>query len=104
VGVLDVYYIGDALPQYIADYILVVGVDLVVGRTTIWGTEIQDICVLGWPVGNNGVMNSRGQVWIITKPSGDLHYIYDDPLGQWTSCEDLALAQKAYLGLGIPWT
>ena len=49
VGVLDVYYIGAALGQYIADYILVVGADLAVGRTTVWGTEIQDICLLGWP-------------------------------------------------------
>jgi hypothetical protein len=102
VGVLDVYYIGDALGQYIADYILVVGVDLAVGRTTVFGAEIQDICLLGWPVPD-------APAWIITKPDGTVHYIYADPMadavtGPWTSCEDIALMQKDLLGIPIPWT
>jgi hypothetical protein len=103
VGVIDVYYIGALSGQYIADYILVVGVDLAVGRTTVWGTEIQDICLLGWP-------NLPAPVYIITKPDGTVHYIYTDPLGdpgaltRWTSCEDLALMQKDLLGIPIPWT
>jgi hypothetical protein len=96
VGVLDVYYIGDAYGQYIADYILVVGVDLALGRSTVWGTEIQDICLLGWPVGT--VLTT------ITKGNGDIHQIIADPLGEYTSCEDLALLQKQAVGIGIPWT
>jgi len=103
VGVLDVYYIGDALGQYIADYILVVGVDLAVGRTTVFGTEIQDICLLGWPVTGNGI-GLAPVVVTITKGNGDLHNIYTDPLGTFTSCEDVALLQKDALGIGIPWT
>jgi hypothetical protein len=103
VGVIDVYYIGDFAAQYIADYILVVGVDLTVGRTTVWGTEIQDICLLGWPYPENT------PAYIITKPDGTIHYIYPDPLGlppttHWTSCEDLALMQKDQVGVPIPWT
>ena len=103
VGVLDVYYIGDALGQYIADYVLVVGVDLAVGRTTVWGTEIQDICLLGWPL-------AEVPLYVITKPDGTVHYIYDDPLAlnvgifAWASCEDLALYQKDLLGIPISWT
>jgi hypothetical protein len=98
VGVIDVYYVGGLAGQYIADYIIVVGADLTVGRTTVWGTEIQDICLLGWPVPENT------PDWIITKPDGTVHYIYADPLGGWTSCEDIALQQKDQLGIPIPWT
>jgi hypothetical protein len=98
VGVIDVYYIGAALGQYIADYILVVGVDLTVGRTVVFGAEIQDICLLGWPAAE------AVESWIITKPDGTVHAIFNDPLGPYTSCEDLALMQKDVLGIPIPWT
>jgi hypothetical protein len=98
VGVIDVYYIGAALGQYIADYVLVVGASMAVGRTTVFGTEIQDICLLGWPD------LSAGFIMKILKPSGDFHFIFDDPLGIYTSCEDLALLQKDQLGIPIPWT
>jgi len=104
VGVLDVYYIGDALGQYIADYILVVGVDLAVGRTTVWGTEIQDICLLGWPITGILPLAAATPARTITKGNGDTHDIYTDPLGSFTSCEDIALLQKQALGIGIPWT
>jgi len=96
VGVLDVYYTGDFLPQYFADYILVVGVDLAVGRTTVFGAEIQDICLLGWP-------NTEFS-YFITKPDGTYHYLYADALWPYVSCEDLALLQKNAEGVGIPWT
>jgi hypothetical protein len=100
IGVLDVYYTGYAMQQYISDYVLVVGAIYLIGRTSIFGTEIQDICVLGWPVyQDTGLPN-----WVITKPSGDLHYVFADPLGPYMSCEDAALVQKTTLGFGIPWT
>jgi hypothetical protein len=104
VGVIDVYYIGALAGQYIADYILVVGASMAVGRTTVFGTEIQDICLIGWPINEEGPLN------VITKPDGTVHYIYDDPLAAeagiftWTSCEDIALMQKDQLGIPIPWT
>jgi hypothetical protein len=102
VGVIDVYYIGAAKGQYIADYILVVGAGMAVGRTTVFGAEIQDICLLGWPV------IEAGAPYIITKPDGTQHYVYADPLGlpteKWASCEDVALMQKDQLGIPIPWT
>jgi hypothetical protein len=104
VGVLDVYYIGDALGQYIADYILVVGVDLAVGRSTVWGTEIQDICLLGWPISGAVATQAATVARTITKGNGHTHDIYPDPLGTFTSCEDISLLQKQALGIGIPWT
>ena len=110
VGVIDVYYIGAALGQYIADYILVVGVDLAVGRTTVFAAEIQDICLIGWPLPLvNPNPQLQGPAWKILKPDGTLHYVYADPLadpttGPFTSCEDIALMQKDQLGIPIPWT
>jgi hypothetical protein len=95
VGVLDVYYIGDIAGQYIADYILVVGASLAVGRTTVFGTEIQDICVLGWPMDDSGVA---------TEALSGPFVLFADPLGDFTSCEDAALLQHAALEIPIPWT
>jgi len=97
VGVLDAYYVGALSPVKIADYILVVSASLPIGRTTVTGAEIQDICVLGFPA--PGVTPA----WIITKPSGDTHPIYADALGNYVSCEDLALQEQAMLGLPILW-
>jgi hypothetical protein len=106
VGVIDVYYIGAALGQYIADYILVVGAGMAVGRTTVFGAEIQDICLLGWP--SDYLATAVNAPYIITKPDGTQHYVYDDPLGpvgaKWASCEDLALLQHDQLGIPISWT
>jgi hypothetical protein len=104
VGVIDVYYIGPGTPVSISDYVLVVGANYAVGRSTVYGTDIQDICVLGWPI-------ELAPAWTITKPDGTTHWIYDDPLSDWTSgglrwksCEDLTLMQKAELGVPIPWS
>jgi hypothetical protein len=103
VGVLDVYYIGKGLPAEISDFVLVVGANYAVGRNTVYGTDMQDLCLIGWPI-------EAAPAWIITKPDGTVHYIYDDPLSDWStstvwkSCEDVALMQKAELGVPIPWT
>ena len=98
VGVLDLYYIGTRSGQFIADYIVVVSATLAIGRTVVYGAEMQDVCVLGWPVGN------AQPVWKITKPDGTRHWIWNDPLGTFVSCEDAALQQKDMLGIPIPWT
>jgi hypothetical protein len=90
------------MQQYISDYVLVVGAIYLIGRTSIFGTEIQDICVLGWPMSPEG--GAAEPIWVITKPSGDFHYVFDNPLGPYMSCEDAALFQKTTLGFGIPWT
>jgi hypothetical protein len=97
VGVLDVYFIGAPAAIDIADFILVVGVNYAVGRSTVYGTEIQDICLLGWPAGG------PAPDYVFTKPDGTEHWVYADPLAGWSSCDDLALAQKAALGIPVPW-
>jgi hypothetical protein len=102
VGVIDVYYVGALSAQYIADYILVVSAGLAVGRTTVMGTEIQDICVLAFPA-PTGPTTIVASSWLITKPDGTVHPIYADPLGAYVSCEDAALQEQAMLGLPILW-
>jgi len=103
VGVLDVYYIGIGTAASIADYVLVVGVDYAVARSTVYGTEIQDLCILGWPVALDGVATSSGTVFLPNTGVNEPKPLYTNPLGGWRSCEDLALAQKNSLGVPIQW-
>jgi len=56
-----------------------------------YGTEIQDICVLGWAMAGAAVTSH-------TKSNGDQHQLVDDALQGYSSCEEAALAQRAYLG------
>jgi hypothetical protein len=94
VGVLDVYYIGPGDPVNIADYVLEVSAILTVGRNTVYGAEIQDICILGWPF----------QIIVIVE-DGSVRVIVPDALGTYQSCEDAALFQRQELyGIPIPWT
>jgi hypothetical protein len=98
VGVLDVYYIGAPAAIEIADFVLVVGANYAVGRSTVYGTDMQDICLLGWPMPNGAVPAT-----LFTKPDGTEHWIFADPLGGWSSCDDVALQQKNALGIPVPW-
>lgn len=92
VGVLDVYYTGPLTADFIADHILVVHVTYTVGRQIFYGTEMQDICVLGKAV-------TGATVSMVSKSNGDDHYLVDDALGTYASCEEAALAQRAQLGV-----
>jgi hypothetical protein len=93
VGVLDVYYVGIQAKQFIADYIMVVSVWTTIGRTTVYGVDVQDICVLGWAIDDNTIH--------ITKPSGDTHYSWPDALGPFASCEEAALWERDNQGLPV---
>jgi len=93
-GVLDVYYNGPSLPTLIADNILVVSATLVIGRTIIVGTDIQDICLLGFSMSQN--------TRTITLPDGGEVYISSsNAMGQFVSCEEAAIEQRAFLGLAV---
>jgi hypothetical protein len=92
-GVLDVYYIGPADGHFIADTILIVQAYITVGRVQVWGSDIQDICVLGWTMGSAPAS--------FTKPDGEKHYVFANALGSYVSCEDLALYQRDQLGIKL---
>jgi hypothetical protein len=114
VGVLDVYYVGPLTkaPKYadpgltgkaagvwIADNMLVVEAFFTVGRTVVFGSDLQDICVLGWAVDASVPNVANPPNYIITKPDGLRHYIWQNAMGNFVGCEELALAQRDVLGI-----
>lgn len=106
VGVLDVYYTGAAADTaFIADHILIVHVTYTVGRQVFYGTEIQDICVLGWSM---DTVHTVTKVYYTADPrpgypdiahTSDTHDLSPDPLKGWSGCEELALYQRHLLSL-----
>jgi len=100
VGVVDVYYIGSGSPAAIADYVLIIGINYVVGRNTVYGTDMQDLCVLGWPLST--VVDT---IYVPpTSTTNAVKYIYADPLGGWKSCESVALYELNLLNVPIQWS
>jgi len=105
-GVLDVYYTGPFDGHFISDTILVVTASYTLGRTVIFGSDIQDICVMGWAFIGDAFLpapNTPGYNWnanfFITKPDGTLHFIWIDPMPGYVSCDDIALVQRLHLGI-----
>jgi hypothetical protein len=105
VGVLDLYYKGTVAPAFFADYIVLVSAAYTIGRSVVYGAEIQDICVLGWYLGS---AESAAVITYLKSLSGqtvDNHYIFPNPLGSYVSCEDATLYQKhLVMGLPVPWS
>ena len=106
-GVLDVYYTGTTLNTvdanyYIADTILVVTASYVIGRSVVWGSEMQDICVLGWAIDAAVPNVPKAADYVITKPDGTKHYIWQNAMGDFVGCEELALAQRDSVGILLP--
>jgi len=121
-GVLDVYYVGPlpaaatgtasngapiggatglSVAPWIADYIVVVEAFITIGRTVIFGVDIQDICVLGWAVEGPLVTIATPDT-TITKPDGTQHWIWTaGAMGSWVSCDELALAQRDVVALKL---
>jgi len=120
VGVLDVYYVGP-LPAaavanvntgttskqagyFIADNIVTVEAFFSAGKTVVFGSDIQDLCTLGWAIGAGfppAVGTAALPTWIITKPDGTQHYIWANAFGIFVSCEHLALAERDVLGIPL---
>jgi hypothetical protein len=118
VGVLDVYYVGPlpaattsstgtgspgvtgkSVGYWIADNIVTVEAFFTAGRTVVFGSDIQDLCTLGWAITTNDITTANPADWIITKPDGTQHYIWANAFGQFVSCERLAIAERDYLGI-----
>jgi len=113
-GVLDVYYTGPYEIHWAADNILTVEASLAIGRTVIFGSDIQDICVLAYQwwstYGINVELNipvPKPDWWIqqteSTVPpnafmSGN-HWVFPDALGPFTSCTDITLIQRDLAGV-----
>jgi len=107
VGVLDIYYKGTVAPVFFADYIVLVSATYTIGRSIVYGAEIQDICVLGWDLGlvANGAIVAIHYNKALAGQTADNHNIFPNPLGNFVSCEDATLYQKhLVMGLPVPWS
>jgi hypothetical protein len=100
VFVLDLYYTGPQTKEFIADYGIVITVSMQIGRSTVFGSDLQDVCLLGWSMSSN----ERS----IPKPSpsdplgaNQRHYTWNDALGPFAGCEEATIWQKAFLGFPI---
>jgi hypothetical protein len=95
VGVLDVYYVGPVIGTVIADNILSVEASWVIGTVVVMGTDMQDICVLGWSMATNDLF--------VTLPDGhpgnEPQWISTDALNKFAGCDAAALVQRDYLGI-----
>jgi hypothetical protein len=117
IGVMDVYYVGPTATTalaplttsdaayFIADNIVNVDAYITVGRTVVWGSDIQDLCVLGWvPNGyleDGAAMTSPRPDIQYTKPDGALINLWSNPMGHYVSCEGLALIQRDLLKIPL---
>jgi hypothetical protein len=101
VGVLDVYFTGSPNAVWIADNIVTVEAFVTAGRTVVFGSDIQDLCTLGWAITGTNVAAWTDPTLTITKPDGTTHSIWERPMGWFHSCESLALAQRDVLGIAL---
>jgi len=127
VGVLDVYYVGPFEIHWAADNILTVEVSLPIGRSVVFGSDIQDICLLAyswWYFPIYYATGEAGQVtipvpkpaWWILKESAHTaglydtasnlnaflignHWVFFNALGPFVSCTDLTLIQRDLVGV-----
>ena len=75
VGVLDLYYLGPKTALNVADYVVVFSAGARIGRSFVWGSDVQNVCVLGWMMGDYGS---------------------DDPLGPFASSQEAVIWQRYY--------
>jgi len=102
VGVLDVYFTGTPKIAWIADHIITVQAALTIGRTVIFGVDIQDVCLLGYALAEGSLNAATSFVGVMTKPDGTVHYLWPDPLGAFAGCEDAAVYERNVLGVALP--
>jgi len=119
VGVLDVYYVGPFDANWIADYILTVEASVAIGRTVIFGSDIQDICVLGVPfpwimvgIAKPAFFTTSNPLTTAIGPGStadndyeytvqNSHFVFVTALGPFTSCTDLSLVERQQAGITL---
>jgi len=105
VGVLDVYFVGPHVYNFIADHMLIVTVGYKVNRSTIWASELQDICILGWSMGHESMALGLFPPYSISAGNYyDIYWSWDNPLGPFVSCDEAAAWQLAWIFGGWGWS
>jgi len=106
VGALDVYFVGPHVSNFIADHMLIVtiGYKPAGSRTTIWASELQDICILGWSMAAETMAITLFTGVTLSAYGGDdVYWSWDDALGPFVSCDEAAAWQLAWLTGGWPY-
>jgi len=110
VGALDVYFVGPKVTNFIADHMVIVTVGYKVNRNTIWASDIQDICILGWAMNNVGDEDAVLGIILFynsglsTAPGGNEYYwSWPDAMGHFVSCDEAAAWQLTLITGGWPW-
>ena len=102
---LDVYFIGPQVSKFIADHMLIVTVGYTVGKQTIWASDLQDICILGWAMDTNVLAVSLFPTYgLSTGTYSDTYYSWPNPMGWFVSCDEAAAWQLTYLAGGWPYS
>jgi hypothetical protein len=104
VGDLDVYFVGPHVANFIADHMLIVTLGYKVGKMTVWASDLQDICILGWAMGLEGL---GIQLFPPSTLSAGLYFneywSWPDPMGPFVSCDEAAAWQLAWIFGGWGW-
>jgi hypothetical protein len=104
VGSLDVYFVGPHVYNFIADHMLIVTLGYKVGKMTVWASDLQDICILGWAMGLEGL---GIQLFPPSTLSAGLYFneywSWPDPMGPFVSCDEAAAWQLAWIFGGWGW-
>jgi len=128
VGVLDVYWDGplptaqtvvngvptggvtfNSVGYWLADNIVTVEAYFSAGSTVVFGSDIQDLCTLGWgvPVAADNANAAKSMIvppWFTLPDGTTKHYYWLRAMGLWVSCEALTIAERNALGIPIPTT
>jgi hypothetical protein len=105
VYVLDVYFVGPQVSNFIADHMLIVTVGYKVGTKTIWASDLQDICILGWSMGENTLAIALFDPYrLSTGDYFDVYYSWNDALHEFVSCDEAAAWQLAWIFGGWPYS
>ena len=106
VGALDVYFVGPRVKDFIADHMLIITVGYKINRTTIWASDLQDICILGWSMGREwlsiALFKNPGQS--TGQKRWEFYDSWDDPLYNFVSCDEAAAWQLAWIYGGWPYS
>jgi hypothetical protein len=105
VGALDVYFVGPRTRYFIADHMLIVTAGWKLGRTTIWASDLQDICILGWSIGAEtlAIYLFYNKGFSTVPAMYEYYWSWDDAMGNFASCDELAVWQLAWVVGGWPW-
>jgi hypothetical protein len=102
---LDVYFVGPHVSNFIADHMLIVTVGYKVGRNTIWASDLQDICILGWSMGTNAMAIGLFPPYTLSQGYYlEIYWSWDDALGKFVSCDEAAAWQLAWITGGWPYS